>query len=400
MKSQEKNKVFDEIRKKVQQLTPDVIKWRRWFHQHPELAFEEKLTSQRIQQILKEKNIPFHLCGKTGLVAYLRGDKPGVCLGLRADMDALPISEETNLPFASVYPGRMHACGHDAHMATALGVVAVLVHYRKFLPGTIKFIFQPAEEKPPGGAREILTSGLIDEIKGLIGFHYFSNLPKGKYWIGEGSILAATDQFSIRVSGRGGHASAPHLTSDPIVAASFIINQTQTIVSRRVDPLQSAVVSFGSIHGGDAFNIIPSSVHLQGTVRTLEEETRKLVVTALRKICRSVQCFDCRAKLDFQSYCPATKNDVVLAKKVKLLSEKILKKNALVQYHPLMGGEDFAFYSQKIPSCYVFAGIGRHCGNNHSSTFNLDESVLPGTTCYLSCLLWQLAMETSQMGSR
>ncbi|HOL67766.1 MAG TPA: M20/M25/M40 family metallo-hydrolase, partial [bacterium] len=203
--------------------------------------------------------------------------------------------------------------------------------------------------------------------------------------------MAATDQFTIVVTGQGGHGSAPHLTSDPIVCAGFLISQVQTIVSRRIDPLASAVVSFGSIHGGEAFNIIPDRVQLSGTVRSFDGRVRKTIISSLKKICQAAAAFNCSARLNFQTYCPATVNQPALSKKVRALSEKILGKSALTAYHPVMGGEDFAFMAEKLSACYIFAGIGSSSGNNHSSTFNLNESVLAPTAYYLACLLYELA---------
>ncbi|MCM8770205.1 MAG: amidohydrolase [Candidatus Omnitrophica bacterium] len=378
---------WSQCRKRANEFAREIIAWRREFHKYPELGFEERVTSRKIQEILKRLKIPFQVFGGTGVVACLTGRKPGLIVGLRADMDALPIQEATGLPFASCKPGCMHACGHDGHMATALGVAAILAEERDYLSGGIKLIFQPAEEKPPGGAQEVIRAGALDDVQKLVGFHYFSHIPAGKYWIGEGPVMAATDRFTIEVLGKGGHGSTPHLTADPILCASFMVTQINTIVSRQIDPQKSAVVSLGSVRGGDAFNIIPDRVNISGTVRTFEESVRKRVVISLKKICQAASALGCSAHLNFEEYCPATVNNVSLSKKILAISRKILGDTFLIRFHPIMGGEDFAFLAERVPACYIFVGVGKDCGNHHSSTFRLNESVLTPTAGYLACLL-------------
>lgn len=382
--------LFKKIKIETERIEKNIIEWRRYFHKYPELGFQEYKTSEKVRTVLKKTGIPFEVKAKTGVVGYLdTGSKKTV--GLRADMDALPVEEKTGLPFASVHKGIMHACGHDGHTAVLLGVAAVLKKIEKELKVNVKLIFQPSEESPPGGAPLMIKEGVLKEIDCLIGFHFFPQLPLYKIWIGKGPVMASTDYFKITVKGKGGHGSSPHLTTDPVVCAGYLITALQTIVSRAVSALDSAVISVCSVKGGEAFNIIPETVELTGTVRTLKEEVREKIIKEIEKktdaICNS---YGCKAAIVYKNYSPLCVNDKKLADRIEKIAEDIVPQN-IVDFHPIMGGEDFAFFAKKVPSAYLFIGIGDKYGSNHSPTFSIDERALPYTVSFLSSLLASLS---------
>ena len=368
------------------------ISWRRYFHRHAELGFKEFDTSKKIQSLLKEFGIPFEVKAKTGVVGTLKGSGKGKTIGIRSDMDALPILEETGLSFSSKNTGVMHACGHDAHMATVLGTAMLLSKYRKRLKGTVKFIFQPCEEQPPGGALQMIKEGVIDDVDFLIGFHNFSVIPLGKIWIGSGPVMANTDIFHLLIKGKGGHGSTPHLTNDTIVCAAYLICQLQTIISRRLNPFKSGVVSLGQINGGNAFNVIPGQVEIKGTVRSLEDEVRETIKKEIRGMTGKVsESFHCKGVCKYHNYSPSCINDPELSAEVLKLSRNILSGSDLFEFHPVMGGEDFAFFSRKIPSCYIFIGIGKESGVHHNNKFSVNEKIFSFSIPYFTELLLKLA---------
>jgi len=385
--------MMDKIKKEVKKIEEEIIEWRRYFHQYPELGFEEYKTSKKIQSILKKLNIPFETKAKTGVVGYIKGKKKGKTIGIRADMDALPVKEETGLPFSSKNSGVMHACGHDGHMAVLLGVAKILKKFEKDLHGNVKLIFQPSEEKPPGGAKKMIEEGVIENIDFLLGFHFFSTMPLYKIWIGKGPVMANTDAFRIILKGKGGHGSAPHLTDDVITTASYLITQFQTIVSRKIDPLIPAVVSIGKISGGEVFNVIPEKVEILGTVRSLSPSIRKKIKKEIEKITENIcKTSGCKGEIEYNEYSPVSINNPSLSETILEITEKSDYSKYLMEFKPIMGGEDFAFFSEKVPSCYIFIGIGKKCGSHHSSSFNLDEKILPFATSYLTFLLWRLSL--------
>ena len=376
---------------KTGNLEREIVLWRRHFHRYPELGFEEYETSKKIQSLLKEFKIPFEIKAGTGVVGMLKGKRKGKTIGIRADMDALPVREETGLSFTSKNSGIMHACGHDGHMATLLGVAKILSKRRERIKGAVKFIFQPSEEKPPGGADRMIKEGVLNDVDNLVGFHFFPFLPLRKIWISKGPVLANTDSFEIVVEGKGGHASSPQITNDPVVCASYLVCQLQTIISRKIDPLKPAVISVCEIKGGETFNVIPDMVKLKGTVRTLDEMTREKIKDEIKKITNRVcEGFECKGKFSYKKYCPVCVNDREFSEKVEKLSKQILPVSHFAEFHPVMGGEDFAFFARKIPSCYIFIGIGKGCGVQHSSKFNLNEEVLSWTADYLSSLVCEI----------
>lgn len=378
--------LLDKIKAEAYRIEKKVIEWRRYFHKYPELGFKEYKTSEKVSSILKKAGIPFKTIAKTGVVGYIdRG--ADTTIGIRADMDALPVEEKTGLPFSSVHKGIMHACGHDGHTAVLLGIATVLKRMERYLRVNVKFIFQPSEENPPGGAIAMINEGVCKGIDSLLGFHFFPQIPLYKVWIGKGGVMACTDYFKITVKGKGGHGSAPHLTSDPVVCSGYLITALQTIVSRNLDPLESGVVSVCSVKGGEAFNIIPETVELTGTVRTLKEDVRKKIIEEIEKKTHSIcSAYGCKAEIIYKNYSPVCINDEYLAEKIKCKAKEIIPNN-IIDFHPIMGGEDFAFFSQKVPSVYMFIGIGDKYGPNHSPTFSIDERVLPYAVYFFSSLI-------------
>lgn len=383
-------KLSGDMNKEINKISEEIISLRRCFHRNPELGFEEYRTSEKICSFLRENSIPYEKMSKTGVTAFLKGAGE-ITIGLRADMDALPVEEKTGLPFASGNKGIMHACGHDGHMAVVLGVAKVLKKYEKNLRFNVKFIFQPSEERPPGGAAMMIKEGVLDDLDYMLGFHFFPTLPLFKMWIGKGPVMANADFFSIRVTGRGGHGASPHLADDTIACSSYLVTCLQTIISRNLDPIKSGVLSVCGISGGTAYNVIPDEVLLKGTVRTLEDSVQEnikgLIKAKAEEVCR---IFGCKSHFKYDKYVPSCINDNYFSGAVEKASLKILSPRNIADYHPIMGGEDFAFFSRKKPSCYIFAGIGNKFGDNHSSNFSIDERVLPYTAGFFASLITQL----------
>jgi len=380
--------MIQKIDKISQVLKNDVIMWRRHFHRHPELSNQEKETSLRIQKILKSFNISFRKAAETGIVAEIKG-KSRKIIGLRADMDALPVKEETGLDFASENQGIMHACGHDAHMAIALGVMAVFSKLQD-LPFSLRCIFQPAEESVPCGAPRMIKEGVLEEMRYLIGFHVWVGLETGSFSVIKGPVMASADRFSILIRGKGGHGASPHKTIDPIVAASHFITQLQTIVSRKSDPQNPLVVSVGRVSGGDAFNVIPEQVEILGTVRTFDHKQNVLAERNIRKLLKGIEAgFGVKTHIDYEGFVPVTYNDPGLAEKVaSILSSSFGNRSVITDEKPIMGSEDFSFYSKVIPCCYIKIGCGKSEYFHHSNKFTIDERCLDTGVRAISKILW------------
>ena len=380
---------MEDLKHKVKKIEKEIISWYRDFHQYPEIGFQEFRTSEKIQSLLKKFKIPYQIKAKTGVVGYLKG-KGKKTIGIRSDIDALPVEEKTSLPYKSKNKGYMHACGHDGHIAILLGIAKVLSEMKDDLGINLKFIFQPSEEAPPSGAKQMIEEGVIDDVNMIIGYHLFSFLPFKKLWIGKGPVMANADMFKIKINGKGGHGSRPHLTNDPITCAGYLITSLQTIVSRKIDPVVPCVVSFGKISGGFVFNVIPDEVEIIGTVRTLSEDIRDKIKDEIEKITEKIcLSFGCKCEIEYNKHSPVNVNDKSLSEKIIKITQKYYPES-LCEFHPVMGGEDFSFYSQKIPSCYIFIGIGEKCGQNHNSLFKIDEGILPFAVEYLTTILLDL----------
>ena len=389
--------VIDAARK----LQASVVEWRRDLHRHPELGNRETRTAGLVAEHLRALGLePRTGIATTGVTAVLRGGKPGPRIALRADMDALPVTERTGLPFASTatatYRGEttgvMHACGHDAHTAILMGVAQALVAMRDELPGEVLFVFQPAEEGPPdgeeGGAEEMLAQGLFDDFKpdAIFGLHVFSTLNAGQVGVRGGPLMAASDRFNIVVQGRQTHGSRPWGGIDPIVAAADVVGTAQSIVSRRQNiSRQPVVVSFGAIRGGIRYNIIPDSVELVGTIRTFDEDMRQQVFADLANVAGKVaeaHGATAVAKVPDTKGNPVTVNDPELTARMRPSLEKVVGAGSVIDPGLTMGAEDFSFYAREVPAMFFFVGAtpaGQDplkAPSNHSPEFFLDESAL------------------------
>ncbi len=359
------------------QIAPELIAIRRDIHAYPELAFEETRTSARVAAELSRLGI-FHRTGigRTGVVGLIEGGRPGPVLAIRADMDALPMAERTGLPFASQVPGRMHACGHDIHTSTLIGVAAVLKELAPQLAGSVKLVFQPAEEAL-GGAAAMLADGLLEspKVSLALGFHNHPDLPVGRFGYCRGACLAASDRFEVTVHGRSGHAAHPETAIDPIVAAAHLITELQTVVSREIDPVQPAVVTVGAIHGGSAVNIIPDNVVFRGTVRTLDAGARHTAEAAIRRFCEgAAHTLRVRCELEYARGVPALVNDdVVLERTVSAVRAQMGE--VVDGGKPSLGGEDFALIAERVPAFQLRIGSGQpgRADKLHNSDYQPDE---------------------------
>ena len=369
--------------KEINKFHDEMTTWRRDIHQHPELGYEERRTSDFVAAKLKEFGIEVHQgLAKTGVVGTIRNGH-GPSIGLRADIDALPLEEKNTFKHASTNPGKMHACGHDGHTTMLLGAAKYLAAHKNF-KGTVNFIFQPAEEGGAGGER-MLQEGLFEKfpVDSVYGLHNWPGMEPGYFGVGAGPIMAAADVFDLTVFGRGGHAALPDQCVDPIVVASQIVSALQTIPSRNTHPVDSVVISVTQINAGDTHNIIPDSARMHGTVRTFLEETRSKMPTSILRVAEGVcSAFGATCELDYiQSY-PATINSVpeteISAKAViDLVGEEKIIRNPT----PSMGSEDFSYMLQARPGCYVLLGIGSGKGIGgcllHSSRYDFNDEVLP-----------------------
>lgn len=357
---------------------------RRHLHQYPELSHEEFETTAYIRQWLKNEQIKIlDLPLRTGLVAEIGGTHEGPVVALRADIDALPIQEETGLPYASVTPGKMHACGHDFHTAALLGASKLLKQKEHELKGKVRLIFQPAEEKAKG-AIQVLESGSLHDVQAIFGLHNKPDLPVGTVGVTEGPLMAAADGFTVEVKGVGSHAAVPQAGIDPIVVSAHIVTAVQSIISRSVGSLDSAVISITKLHSGNAWNVIPDRAYLDGTIRSFDENVRVRVLQRFEQVVRGVaEAFETQATVQWIKGPPPVVNDAVLAG----MAERVLKQAGLevIRAVPSPASEDFGFYQKQIPGLFLFVGTS---GKEewHHPAFDLDERALPGTAKLLALL--------------
>jgi IAA-amino acid hydrolase len=357
---------------------------RRELHQYPELMYEEIKTGAVVRRTLDELGIAYRYpVAKTGVVATL-GDGKGPCVALRADMDALPIHEEVDVPFRSKVDGKMHACGHDCHTAMLLGAARLLKERESEVHGTIKLIFQPAEEGGAGGDLMCAEGALANpDVQRIFGIHVWPYLPAGAVGSRTGVFLAAAGVLEITVSGRGGHAAMPHTTFDPVMTAAKIVTELQTIISREVDPLEPAVISVTTVHGGDAHNVIPQEVRMSGTVRSLTLPGLRFLQQRVREVASQVAAANrCSATVEFpgNDY-PPVLNDEACWHSARDMAEGMLGESAVLELPPVMGGEDFAFYTQRVPGVFIVLGV-KHDGDApvygvHHPLFSVNEKALP-----------------------
>ncbi len=375
----------DEIKVLAKKYLNEIIRIRREFHQYPELAFEEIETARRIANFLDVHQIKYtEKVAKTGIVGIIEGINPQKkVIALRADMDALPITEANNIHYKSLNHGKMHACGHDVHIASLLGTLAILNQLKNKFEGTVKFIFQPSEEQYPGGASVMIAEGVLENPapECIFGQHVYPELNSGQVGFRSGKYMASTDEVFITVKGKGGHAALPHTVIDPILIASHIIIALQQIVSRHAIPTIPTVISFGKFIGNGKTNVIPDDVHLEGIIRTFDENWRNEIKKKIKEMSISIaqgMGGDCDVRIE-KGY-PFVYNNPALAAKTKEAAVSFLGKEFVFDLDMRMTAEDFAFYTQKIPGSFYRLGItspsAKEIMNLHSSTFNIDESSL------------------------
>ncbi len=364
----------------IERILPGIIETRHHLHRNPELSGEEQETSAYVAERLRAFGLDDVQAGLAGhgVTATLRGQKDGPMLALRADMDALPIQEASSLDYASCKAGVMHACGHDGHTATLLGTAQVLSELRDHLPGSVKFIFQPAEETV-GGADGMIAAGALNGAAAIVALHGWPNLEIGQIGYRPGPMMASADTFDLTVKGVGGHAAYPHTTVDPIVIGSQIVAAWQTLSSREVSPLDSVVVTVTQFHAGTAYNVIPGVAELRGTVRTLSNAVRDEMPAKMERIAAGL-CSAFRAEYDFSVSCgpPVVENDPALTALVESIGRDVLPPGGVTYLEtPTMGAEDFAYYLREVPGVMFRLGVGTDVTALHTPTYNFSDGALP-----------------------
>jgi amidohydrolase len=366
----------------LRSVAADVVEWRRHLHCHPELSFQEYETAQFVHEKLQSfGGLEISRPTKTSVVARLVGNAPGKVLAMRADMDALPLQEENTLEYMSQNPGVMHACGHDGHTAMLLGAAKVLTQLQDQLKGEVRFIFQHAEEQPPGGAQELVAAGAVKGIDEIIGLHVSSDLPVGKIGLNSQAILANTDTFDIVINGKGGHGSRPETTIDPISIGAQIVANLQHIISRNISALEPVVLSITTFHGGTSHNIIPQSVTLGGTVRSFDAKIREKIPLLMEQIIKGItDAHGATFKLDYHQGYGALVNDPGLVEKLKEIAGDLVGSENVIQFPRRMAGEDFSAYLKEAPGCFIFIGTANVQKNltysSHNPRFDIDEQAL------------------------
>jgi amidohydrolase len=366
----------------IKSLVPRVVSWRRHLHRHPEVAFHEVETSRYIHETLAA--IPGLTVARptaTSVVADLRGGLPGPLIAVRADIDALPIYEENDVDYRSTIDGAMHACGHDGHTAIVLGLATFLAERRAALPGSVRFIFQHAEELWPGGAQELVDQGVMDGVQQIIGLHLWAPLATGKIGIIAGPAMAAPDNFRCTIIGRGGHAAIPHECVDPVAIGAQIVTTLQQVVSRTVNPLDPAVLTVTQFIAGTALNVIPNSALLAGTVRTFDPALRDSIPATMERIIAGItSAFGATYEFEWErSYRPVV-NDAALSERLSAVVASTFGSDTLADLRPTMGGEDFSAYLQRAPGVFAFIGAGNDAQGisypHHHPRFDIDERSL------------------------
>ena len=371
------------IKKKIEQITPEMLKWRHNIHSKPEIAYQEKDTSDFISKKLREFGIEVHKgIGKTGVVGIIKGKNSNSerAIGIRADMDALPMTEKTNLPYTSKNEGAMHACGHDGHSTMLLGAAKYLAETRNFY-GTVYCIFQPAEEGGNAGAKAMINDGLFKKFKidTVWGIHNWPGIPLGQAVIHEGFAMAGGDIIVFTIEGKGGHAAQPQYSNDPMIAAGFTITALQSLISRQLDPFKNAVLSLTKIEGGSAFNVIPDTVTIGGTLRSTNEHIRNDMLKKIKKVAlNACEISNCKVNIEIRPGYPSTIND---EKSAKLASE--IFRNTFgdsfinLEETPTMGSEDFSYMLKEKPGAYIWLGAGEDAEKLHSAHYDFNDALLP-----------------------
>lgn len=355
-----------------------VVGMRRHFHMFPELSFREFKTSEKVKDELNSMGIKCRKIGETGLACDIEGHDSGKMVALRADMDALPVLEEVKVPYASEVKGIMHACGHDSHTAMLLGAAKLLTMNRKKFRGTVRLFFQAAEESYPGGAIDFVKAGELRGVSAIVGQHVTSLLPAGTIASYPGRAMASSDEFRIRIIGKGGHGSDPQNSVDSLVIGSYFVSEAQTIVSRMIPSFNPAVVTFGTFNSGYRFNIIAQYAELTGTVRTFDDQVGEKVKVSLEKLLSGIcSAYGATYEFDYKKTYPVVVNNGEINLKVEEVAASIVGEENVVHPDPIMGSEDFAYYLKEVPGAFYFLGVGNAekgiSAPNHSPKFNIDE---------------------------
>jgi hippurate hydrolase len=380
---------FEGLRQEVEEnFGKKIVALRRDIHREPELGFDTERTAEKVLGALD--GLPLDIetgIAKNGIVATLEGEGDGPTVALRADMDALPILEDTGLPFASETEGTMHACGHDGHTSMLVGAAHALSGMRDRLGGTIKFVFQPAEEGG-GGGKVMVDESVADGVSSIFALHLWPGLPFGKVATKAGPIMAAADAFEMKVKASGGHGAMPHLAADAIAIAAQIVTALQTIVSREVDPVEPAVLTVGEIGAGTAFNIIPDKARIGGTVRTLNADLREKIPARIEDLARGIaQGMRGDVDLDYTFSYPVTVNDAAAADLALGVAEDLFGGESVVELHnPSMGAEDFSYFLETLPGAFIWLGVGEEVSGLHTPKFAFDEEILPRGSALLAAL--------------
>ena len=377
---QDSSAITAHIQQIIERILPSVIQTRHHLHQNPELSGQEQQTGAYVAERLRALGVDAIQTGVAGhgVTGILRGTGDAPLIALRADMDALPIEEASGLPYASSCPGVMHACGHDGHTATLLGTAAVLAALRGDLPGPVKLIFQPAEETV-GGAEAMVEAGVLEGVEAIYALHGWPNLDIGQIGCRPGPMMASADGFDLTIRGKGGHAAYPHLTVDPIVVGAQIVSAWQTLASREVSPLDSVVVTVTQFHAGTAYNVIPSTAHLAGTVRCLSNTVRAEMGAKMERLAQNIcAAFRATCELTYVSGPPVVVNDARLNAQVEAVGRELLgPANVTFLESPTMGAEDFAYYLLHIPGVMFRLGVGTDVSALHTPTYNFSDAALP-----------------------
>ncbi|HQF91653.1 MAG TPA: amidohydrolase [Synergistaceae bacterium] len=396
--------MMERLRGAAAEIAAEMTAWRREFHAHPELSFEEVGTTRRVAELLRSfgyDNLKVGLGGvPTGVVADLGVGRAGWGVALRADLDALPMEETADRPYRSQKPGVMHSCGHDAHTAMLLGAAKILKCLEPEIPGRVRFIFQPSEESPHrSGARAMIAEGALEGMDAIAGIHVWSGLPSGVLGYRPGAAMASSDEWECVITGRGGHGAMPHEAVDPVVAASALVGMLQTVVSRRISPLETAVVTVGKIEAGTTYNIIPEKAFLQGTVRTFNPEVRRRVPEIMGRIVQGVAgASECTAEFNYRETLPPTVNDPIFTDLARRVGEDLLGGDGVRLVEPTMGAEDMSLYLERLPGAFLFLGVGNEAKGTtfpqHHPAYDIDEAVLPLGCAFLSSLAWRFLAGT------
>ncbi|MBC2113557.1 amidohydrolase [Listeria innocua] len=369
----------------LQERKDEITQIRRHLHEHPELSFHETETAKYIQDFYKGKDVEVATEVGNGhaVVVTIKGGKPGKTIALRADFDALPIEEQTDLPFKSKNPGVMHACGHDGHTAYLLVLADCLIQLKENIPGTIKIIHQHAEETPPGGAKSVVESGILDDVDQIFGIHVFPFGESGQVYYHSGYAMAGRTYFKLKIQGVGGHGSSPHMANDAIVAGAYFVTAIQTVVSRRLNPFDTGVITIGSFDGKGSFNVIKDAVELEGDVRYMNTENRDKIDAEIHRIVAGIEAmFGVSVELTYTNDYPPLYNDPAVTEQVVASLQKGLGEylTDISMYDMLSGSEDFAYYLQKIPGVFFYIGAKPkntpHAYFNHHPKFDIDEDAL------------------------